>query len=126
MTDCTLTRVEKTLMARVLHEQHRVSELFVTHLLSRNMQYEEALVDQLFNSSEKRLARILLLLSHFDKEGKPETILPKISQETLAQMVGTTRSRISFFMNKFKKLGFIEYNDGIEVRSSLLSMVLHE
>ena len=125
LTDCSLLRIEMGTMLRALHE-HAFSEHFLAYLLSRNLQYEEALVDQLFNSSEKRLARILLLLSHFDKEGKPETILPKISQETLAQMVGTTRSRISFFMNKFKKLGFIEYNDGIEVRSSLLSMVLHE
>ena len=127
MTDCTLTRVEKTLMARVLHEQHRVSELFVTHLLSRNMRYEEDLVDQLFNSSEKRLARILLLLSHFGKESRAEPVLPRINQENLAQMVGTTRSRVSHFMNKFKKLGFVDYNGGgLTVHSGLLSVVLHD
>ena len=113
-------------MSRMLHEQHNVSELFVTHLLSRNIRYEEDLVDQLFNSSEKRLARILLLLSHFGKEGRSETVLPKISQESLAQMVGTTRSRVSHFMNKFKRLGFIDYNGGLNVNSGLLSIVLHD
>jgi CRP/FNR family transcriptional regulator, cyclic AMP receptor protein len=126
LTACSLLRIEKGTMVRALHERHAFSEHFLAYLLSRNLQYEDALVDHLFNSSEKRLARILLLLSHFGKEGKPEPIAPKISQETLAQMVGTTRSRVNFFMNKFKKLGFIEYNDRIEVRSSLLSMVLHE
>ena len=126
ITDSTLTRIEKPLMARMLHEQHRGSELFVTHLLLRNMRYEEDLVDQLFNSSEKRLARTLLLLAHFGKEGRAETILPTINQENLAQMVGTTRSRVSHFMNKFKKLGFVDYNDGLRVHSGLLSVVLHD
>ena len=110
MTDCTLVRIEKPLMARMLHEQHDFSELFVTHLLSRNIRYEEDLVDQLFNSSEKRLARILLLLAHFGKESRAETVLPRVNQENLAQMVGTTRSRVSHFMNKFRKLGFVDYN----------------
>ena len=105
ITDCSLARIEKPQMARMLHEQHDVSELFVTHLLSRNIRYEEDLVDQLFNSSEKRLARILLLLAHFGKESRVETILPSINQESLAQMVGTTRSRVSHFMNKFRELG---------------------
>src|SRR6266567_1045417 len=108
IADCTLARIDKQAMARMLREEHDVSELFVTHLLSRNIRYEEDLVDQLFNSSEKRLARILLLLAHFGKEGKPEVAIPKISQETLAEMVGTTRSRVSFFMNRFRKLGFID------------------
>jgi len=126
MTECTLVRIEKLAMARMLHEQHDVSELFVTHLLSRNIRYEEDLVDQLFNSSERRLARILLLLSHFGKESRAETVLPRINQESLAQMVGTTRSRISHFMNKFKKLGFIDYNGGLTVHSGLLSIVLHD
>ncbi len=127
MTDCTLARIERPLMARMLHEQHDLSELFVTHLLSRNIRYEEDLVDQLFNSSEKRLARILLLLAHFGKESKAETVLPKIGQETLAQMVGTTRSRVSHFMNKFRKLGFIDYDGGgLTVHSGLLSVVLHD
>jgi CRP-like cAMP-binding protein len=113
MTDCSLARIEKPLMARMLHEQHDVSELFVTHLLSRNIRYEEDLVDQLFNSSETRLARILLLLAHFGKESRAETVLPRVNQESLAQMVGTTRSRVSHFMNKFRKLGFVEYNGGL-------------
>ncbi len=127
MTDCTLARIEKPLMVRMLHEQHRVAELFVTHLLSRNIRYEEDLVDQLFNSSEKRLARILLLLAHFGKEGRAEPVLPRINQENLAQMVGTTRSRVSHFMNKFKKLGFVDYNGGgLMVHSGLLSVVLHD
>jgi CRP/FNR family transcriptional regulator, cyclic AMP receptor protein len=126
MTECMLVRIEKPAMSRMLHEQHDVSELFVTHLLSRNIRYEEDLVDQLFNSSEKRLARILLLLSHFGKEGRSETVLPRISQESLAQMVGTTRSRVSHFMNKFKRLGFIDYNEGLNVNSGLLSIVLHD
>jgi len=126
MTDCTLVRLEKAAMARMLHEQHHISELFVTHLLSRNIRYEEDLVDQLFNSSEKRLARILLLLSHFGKEGRAETVVPRINQESLAQMVGTTRSRVSHFMNKFKKLGFIDYNGGLTVNSGLLSIILHD
>src|SRR5512146_350124 len=111
ITDCTLDRIEKSLMTRLLHEQHEVSELFVPHLLSRNMRYEADPVDQLFNSSEKRLARILLLLAHFGKESRAEPILPQISQDELAQMVGTTRSRVSHFMNKFRGLGFIDYDD---------------
>ena len=126
LTDCSLLRIEKEAMVRALRER-ALSEHFLAYLLLRNLQYEEALVDQLFNSSEKRLARILLVLAHFGKEGKPEAIVPKISQETLAQMVGTTRARISFFMNKFRKLGFVEYNDDeIEVHGSLLNVVLHE
>jgi CRP-like cAMP-binding protein len=127
ITDCSLDRIDKSLMARMLHEKHDLSELFVTHLLSRNIRYEEDLVDQLFNSSEKRLARILLLLAHFGKESRSETILPKISQENLAQMVGTTRSRVSHFMNKFRTLGFIDYDvDNLTVHSGLLSVVLHD
>ena len=127
MTDCSLAKIEKPLMARMLHEQHDISELFVTHLLSRNIRYEEDLVDQLFNSSEKRLARILLLLAHFGKESRSETILPSINQENLAQMVGTTRSRVSHFMNKFKKLGFVDYDGGaLTVNSSLFSVLLQE
>jgi len=128
MTDCALLRIEKPLMTQMLHEQHEISELFVAHLLSRNIRYEADLVDQLFNSSEKRLARILLLLSHFGKESRAEPVLPRVSQDDLAQMVGTTRSRISHFMNKFRKLGFIDYGDngGLTVHSGLLSVVLHE
>jgi CRP/FNR family transcriptional regulator, cyclic AMP receptor protein len=127
MTDCKLIRIEKTIIARLLHEQHDFSELFVTHLLSRNIRYEEDLIDQLFNSSEMRLARILLLLAHFGKESKTEAILPGISQENLAQMVGTTRSRVSHFMNKFRKLGFIDYSDSrLTVNSGLLTVVLHD
>jgi CRP/FNR family cyclic AMP-dependent transcriptional regulator len=127
MTDCSLDRIDKSLMARMLHEKHGVAELFVTHLLSRNLRYEEDLVDQLFNSSEKRLARILLLLAHFGKESRSETVLPNVSQNNLAQMVGTTRSRVSHFMNKFRKLGFIDYDRaGLKVHSGLLSVVLHD
>jgi CRP/FNR family cyclic AMP-dependent transcriptional regulator len=127
MTDCTLDRIEKSLMANMLHERHDVSQLFVRHLLSRNIRYEADLVDQLFNSSEKRLARILLLLAHFGKESRSELVLPKVSQDELAQMVGTTRSRISHFMNKFRNLGFIDYNeDELKVHSGLLSIILHE
>ncbi len=128
VTDCTLCRIEKALMVRLLHEQHGISELFVTHLLSRNIRYEEDLVDQLFNSSEKRLARILLLLAHFGKESRIETIHPGINQEHLAQMVGTTRSRVSHFMNKFRTLGFIDYtgNGGLTVNNGLLSVILSE
>jgi CRP/FNR family cyclic AMP-dependent transcriptional regulator len=127
MTDCTLDKIERSLMARMLHEQHDVSELFVKHLLSRNIRYEADLVDQLFNSSERRLARILLLLAHFGKESRAETVVPRVNQDTLAQMVGTTRSRVSHFMNKFRKLGFIDYDDnGLTVHSGLLSIVLHE
>jgi CRP-like cAMP-binding protein len=128
ITDCSLARIEKALMARVLHEQHDISERFVTHLLSRNIRYEEDLVDQLFNSREKRLARILLLLAHFGKEGRAETVVPRVNQESLAEMVGTTRSKVSHFMNKFRKLGFVDYNNGggLTVHSGLLSVVLHE
>jgi CRP/FNR family transcriptional regulator, cyclic AMP receptor protein len=126
MTDCTVLQVERKAMMRVLHEQHSFSDMFVAYLLHQNIRREEDLVDQLFNSSEKRLARILLLLAHFGKEGVAETIIPKISQETLAEMVGTTRPRVSFFMNKFRKMGFIDYNGGLEVHSSLLSVVLHD
>ena len=127
MTDCTLDRIEKSLMTRLLHERHDISELFVTHLLSRNLRYEADLVDQLFNSSEKRLARILLLLAHFGKESRAEPVLPRINQDDLAQMVGTTRSRVSHFMNKFRGLGFIDYDDsGLTVHSGLLSVVLHD
>ena len=128
MTDCSLARIEKRQMARILHEQHDVSELFVTYLLSRNIRYAEDLVDQLFNSSEKRLARILLLLAHFGKEGRAEKVVPSVNQENLAQMVGTTRSRVSHFMNKFRKLGFVDYsgNGGLTVNSGLLTIILHD
>ncbi len=128
VTDCTLYRIERSLMTRLLHDRHEISELFVSHLLSRNIRYEADLVDQLFNSSEKRLARILLLLSHFGKESRAEPVLPRVSQDDLAQMVGTTRSRVSHFMNKFRKLGFIDYSSsgGLTVHSGLLSVVLHD
>jgi len=126
MTDCELLRVEKRAMMDALHREHTFSDLFVAHLLARNIRYEEDLVDHLFNSSEKRLARLLLLLAHFGKEGIPETVVPKIDQETLAEMIGTTRSRVSFFMNRFRKLGFIHYNGGLQVHSSLLNVVLHD
>jgi CRP/FNR family transcriptional regulator, cyclic AMP receptor protein len=128
MTDCSIMRIEKKSMIEVLHREHAFSDLFVAYLLTRNIRYEADLVDQLFNSSEKRLARILLLLAHFGKEGKPETVIPKMSQETLAEMVGTTRSRVSFFMNRFRKLGFIHYHGGdeLQVHSSLLNIVLHD
>jgi CRP-like cAMP-binding protein len=128
VTDCTVTRLEKPLMARMLHEKHDISELFVTHLLSRNIRFEGDLVDQLFNSSEKRLARILLLLAHFGKESRTETVHPGINQEHLAQMVGTTRSRVSHFMNKFRTLGFVDYagNGALTVNSGLFSVVLSD
>jgi CRP/FNR family transcriptional regulator, cyclic AMP receptor protein len=127
MTDCELMRIDKKAMMLALHREHTFSDLFVAYLLARNIRYEEDLVDQLFNSSEKRLARILLLLAHFGKEGKPETVIPKISQETLAEMIGTTRSRVSFFMNRFRKLGFVDYGEsGLQVHSSLLNIVLHD
>jgi CRP-like cAMP-binding protein len=126
LTDCELMRIEKKTMMLALHQEYTLSDLFTAYLLGRNIQYEADLVDQLFNSSEKRLARILLLLAHFGKEGVPETVVPNISQETLAEMVGTTRPRISFFMNRFRELGFIHYNGGLEVRSSLLNVVLHD
>ena len=124
--DATVLRFEKKNMIRLLHADPEFSELFTTYLLSRNIRFEEDLVDQLFNSSEKRLARILLLLAHFGKEGKQEPVIPKISQEVLAGMIGTTRSRVSHFMNKFRKLGFIDYNGGMSVHSSLLNVVLHD
>jgi CRP/FNR family transcriptional regulator, cyclic AMP receptor protein len=126
MTDCQILRIEKKAMMDALHREHTLSDMFVSYLLARNIRYEEDLVDQLFNSSEKRLARVLLLLAHFGKEGVPESVVPKISQETLAEMVGTTRSRVSFFMNRFRKLGFIQYNGGLQVHSSLLNVVLHD
>jgi len=128
MTDCSVMRIDKESMMEVLHQEHAFSDMFVAYLLTRNIRYEEDLVDQLFNSSEKRLARILLLLAHFGKEGVPETVIPKISQEMLAEMIGTTRSRVSFFMNRFRKLGFIDYDggSGFQVHSSLLNIVLHD
>jgi CRP-like cAMP-binding protein len=130
MTDCEILRVDKKAMMDVLHREPSFSEMFVAYLLARNVRYEEDLVDQLFNSSEKRLARVLLLLAHFGKDGTPETVVPKVSQETLAEMVGTTRSRVSFFMNRFRKLGFIDYAGGadgaLQVHSSLLNVVLHD
>jgi len=126
ITESVVVRLEKAAILRVIHEESAFSELFIAHLLGRTIRVEADLVDQLFNSSEKRLARLLLLLANFGKEGKPEPMIAKISQETLAEMIGTTRSRVSFFMNKFRKLGFIEYNGGIHVHSSLLNAVLHE
>ena len=126
MTECKLMRLEKAAMIQVLHDEPAFSEMFVSHLLARTLRVEADLVDQLFNSSEKRLARALLLLANFGKEGKPETIIAKVSQETLAEMIGTTRSRVSHFMNKFRELGFIEYNGHLNVHSSLLSVVLHD
>src|SRR5579862_2303621 len=127
MSDCELLQIDKKAMMLALHREHKFSDLFVAYLLGRNIRYEEDLVDHLFNSSEKRLARILLLLAHFGKEGVPETVIPKISQETLAEMVGTTRSRVSFFMNRFRKLGFVDYGgSGLQVHSSLLNVVLHD
>jgi len=126
MTACEILRVDKKAMIEALHREHTFSDVFVAYLLQRNIRYEEDLVDQLFNSSEKRLARVLLLLARFGKEGTPESVVPKISQETLAEMVGTTRSRVSFFMNRFRKLGFIHYNGGLKVHSSLLNVVLHD
>jgi CRP/FNR family transcriptional regulator, cyclic AMP receptor protein len=126
MTDCAILRIDKKAMMEALHRESSLSDVFVAYLLARNIRYEEDLVDQLFNSSEKRLARILLLLARFGKEGTPETVVPKISQEMLAEMIGTTRSRVSFFMNRFRKLGFIHYNGGLQVHSSLLNVVLHD
>jgi CRP-like cAMP-binding protein len=130
MTDCAVLRIEKKAMVDTLHRENTLSDLFVAFLLTRNIKYEEDLVDQLFNSSEKRLARVLLMLAHFGKEGISESVIPKLSQETLAEMVGTTRSRVSFFMNRFRKLGFINYAGGVEgglqVHSSLLNVVLHD
>jgi CRP-like cAMP-binding protein len=126
MTDSVIMRLERAAVVRVIHEEPTFAEVFIAHLLGRTIRVEADLVDQLFNSSEKRLARMLLLLANFGKEGKPEPIIAKISQETLAEMIGTTRSRVSFFMNRFRKLGFIAYNGGIEVHSSLLNVVLHD
>jgi len=126
LTECAITRITKPEIVAVIHKEPAFAELFISHLLDRNSRVEADLVDQLFNSSEKRLARTLLLLANFGKEGKPEPVLAKISQETLAEIIGTTRSRVSFFMNKFRRLGLIDYNGHIEVHSSLLNLVLHE
>ena len=126
MDESSIMRLEKTRMMRVLHDEPAFSEVFVAHLLARSIRVEEDLVDQLFNSSEKRLARVLLMMANFGKEGQPVPIIPKISQETLAGIVGTTRSRVSFFMNRFRKLGFIDYNGGLKIHSSLLNIVLHD
>src|SRR5271167_4182120 len=130
LTECVIVRIAKVDITRVIHDEPAFAELFIAHLLARNSRVEEDLVDQLFNSSEKRLARVLLLLANFGKEGKPELVIPKISQETLAEIVGTTRSRVSFFMNRFRKMGFIQYSgqqtEGLEVHSSLLNIILHD
>jgi CRP/FNR family cyclic AMP-dependent transcriptional regulator len=126
MAQCVVTRIEKASMIAALHNEPEFSAIFIAHLLARNSRIEEDLVDQLFNSSERRLARLLLLLANFGKEGRPEPIVGKISQETLAEMIGTTRARVSFFMNKFRRLGFIEYNGKLEIHTSLLNMVLHD
>ncbi len=126
ITQCTALKIERHEMVRVLHEEHSFSDMFVKFLLGRSMRTQADLVDQLFNSSEKRLARILLLMAEFGKPGEPETLIPKITQETLAEMIGTTRSRVSFFMNRFRKLGFVEYNGRIRVHKSLLNVILHD
>jgi len=126
LSECSIVRIDKADTVRVLHDEPAFSEMFLHYLLSRNIRIEEDLVDHLFNSSEKRLARVLLLLANFGKEGKPETVIPKMSQETLAEIIGTTRSRVSHFMNKFRKMGFIAYNGHLEVHSSLLNVVLHD
>jgi CRP/FNR family cyclic AMP-dependent transcriptional regulator len=126
ISECSVLKIERNEMLRVLHEEHRFSDLFVAYVVQRHNHTQADLVDQLFNSSEKRLARALLLLARFGKKDKPEEVVPDISQETLAEMIGTTRSRVNFFMNKFRKLGFIDYNDRLRVHSSLLSVVLHE
>jgi CRP/FNR family cyclic AMP-dependent transcriptional regulator len=126
LTECSLVRVEKKAVVQLLHTQSTFSEFFISYLLGRNLRIQEDLIDQLSNSSEKRLARLLLLLANFGKDGKSEPVIPKISQETLAEMVGTTRSRVNHFMNKFRKLGFIKYDRGLEVHSSLLTVVLHQ
>jgi CRP/FNR family cyclic AMP-dependent transcriptional regulator len=126
ITDCELLRIDKNAMMQALHQKRTLSDMFVAYLLARNIRYEEDLTDQLFNSCEKRLARILLLLAHFGMDGVPDRIVPEISQTTLAEMVGTTRSRVNFFMNRFRKLGLIHYNGGLQVRSSLLNVVLHD
>lgn len=126
LANSTVVRIDKATMIRVLHDEPTFAQLFMTHLLGRNVRIQADLVDQLFNSAEKRLARVLLLLAHFGKEGKPEPLIAKVSQETLADMIGTTRSRVSFFMNKFRKLGFLQYNGGLRIHSSLLTVVLHD
>lgn len=126
MTDCIIMRINKAAVVRVLHDEPKFTEMFLSYILARNARVEEDLVDQLFNSSEKRLARVLLLMANFGKEGRLEPILTKISQETLAEMVGTTRSRVNYFMNKFRKLGFIDYNGALEIHNSLLNVVLHD
>ena len=126
LSNCSIMKLEKAGVVRLLREEPAFSEMFVAHLLSRNIKIEEDLVDQLFNSSEKRLARVLLLLANFGKESRPEEVIPKMSQETLAEIVGTTRSRVSFFMNRFRKLGFIEYNGSLKIHSSLLNVILHD
>ena len=127
MTDCSVMKIDKKSMNDVLHREHAFADMFVSYLLARNIRYEADLVDQLFNSSEKRLARILLLLAQFGKEGKPETVIPKMSQETLAEMIGTTRSRVNFFMNRFREMGFVDYSsEGLQVHSSLLNIVLND
>jgi CRP-like cAMP-binding protein len=126
ITPSTVVIIEKGEMFKVLHEHHELSDRFITFMLTRNIRIEEDLIDQLFNSSEKRLARTLLLLARYGKEDKPHGLLPKVSQEMLAEMVGTTRSRVNFFMNKFRKLGFIRYNGGLQINTSLLSVVLHD
>ena len=126
LSECSIVRIDKADMVRVLHDEPAFSEMFLHYLLSRNIRIEEDLVDHLFNSSEKRLARVLLLLAHYGKDSRPETVIPKMSQETLAEIIGTTRSRVSHFMNKFRKLGFITYNGHLEVHSSLLNVVLHD
>jgi CRP-like cAMP-binding protein len=126
IADCSILRIEKKRMLRTLHEEHQLSDLFVAYVVERHNRTQADLVDQLFNSSEKRLARALLILARFGKEYTPDTVHPNVSQETLAEMVGTTRSRVNFFMNKFRRLGFIKYNGGLQVHSSLLSVVLHE
>jgi CRP-like cAMP-binding protein len=126
ITDCMVMRIDKKSIMEVIHRERTFSDMFIAYLLTRNIRYEEDLVDQLFNSSEKRLARLLLLLAHFGKDEKPEVAIPKISQETLAEMVGTTRGRVNFFMNRFRKLGFVRYNGELEVHPSLLNVVLHD
>ena len=126
ITACTALRIEREEMVRVMHEEHSFSDLFLTFLLVRSIRTQADLIDQLFNSSEKRLARVLLLLAEFGKPGEPESLIPEITQETLAEMIGTTRSRVSFFMNRFRKLGFIAYNGRIQVHKSLLNVVLHD
>jgi CRP/FNR family transcriptional regulator, cyclic AMP receptor protein len=126
LEDCSLVRIDKGTMIRVLHDEPTFTEMFLSYLLAHTTRIQEDLVDQLFNSSEKRLARMLLLMAHFGKEGKPQSVIAKVSQEMLAEMIGTTRSRVSFFMNKFRRLGFIDYNGGLHVHSSLLNVVLHD